>query len=63
MSLVAQKGILAVAEVSPLPVTINVFVNNGMSKSIVLAEFAVRSLEVLVKAAHPSLFHEAHHEE
>ena len=36
---------------------------NASSKSMPLAEFAVRSLEVLVKSSNPALFHEPHHEE
>lgn len=54
---------LAIAEVSPVPATISVLVKNSASKSLVLAEFAVRALEILVKAVHPAFFHEQHQEE
>ena len=63
ISMVAQKGVLAAAEVSPIPPTINVLIKNSSSKSLVLAEFAVRSLEALVKTASPAFFHEQQHEE
>ena len=63
ISMVAQKGVLAAAEVSPIPPTINVLIKNSSSKSLVLAEFAVRSLEALVKTANPAFFHEQQHEE
>ena len=63
LSLVAQKGLLAVAEVSPIPVTSSNLCKSVSSKNVVLAEHAVKSLEVLVKAANPALFHEPHHEE
>jgi len=63
LSLTAQKGVLAAAEVSPLPQTSSVLIENAASKSMVLAEFALRSLEVLVKAAPVAMFHEPCHEE
>ena len=59
----AQRGVLAAAEFSPIPQTINVLTKNTSAKSLVLAEFACRALEVLVKAAPPAIFHEQHHEE
>lgn len=63
ISLVAQKGVLAVAEVSPISQTSAVLIRNSSSKTIVLAELGVRSLEILVKAAMPQLLLEPHNEE
>ena len=63
LQLEAQRGVLACAEFSPLPQTINVLVKNAAAKSLVLAEFACRALEVLVKGAPPALFHEPQHED
>lgn len=59
----AQKGVLAAVESSPIPPTISVLVKNSSSKSLSLAEFAVRSLELLVKGVPPAFFHEQHQEE
>ena len=63
LSLTAQKAVLAAAEVSPLPVTSATLIKVSSSKSLVQAEFACRSLEVLVKTAPIQLFAEQHHEE
>jgi len=53
LSLTAQKGVFAASEVSPIPQTSNVLVKQCSSKIMVLAEFACRSLEILIKAAPP----------
>ena len=58
LQLEAQRGVLACAEHSPIPQTISVLLKNASAKSLVLAEFACRALEALVKAAPPALFHE-----
>ncbi len=58
ISMVAQKGVLAASEVSPIQQTSSVLIKNSSSKSLVLAEFAVRSLEAMVKTASPAFFHE-----
>jgi len=63
LSLAAQKGILAAAEVSPIPATSNILIKNSSSKAVSLAEFACKSLEALVKTAPNSLYHEQHNEE
>ena len=63
ISMVAQKGVLAAAEVSPIQQTSSVLIKNSSSKSLVLAEFAVRSLEALVKTASPAFYHEQQFEE
>ena len=61
--MVAQKGVLAVAEVSPIIQTSSVLVKNCSSKSIPIAEFACRSLELFCKTCPPELFIEPQHEE
>ena len=58
LQLAAQKGVLAAAEVSPLPAVSTALIKYSSSKSIPLAEFSIRSLEVLVKNASPALYHE-----
>lgn len=63
LSLAAQKGVLAVAEVSPVPQSSSVFIKNSNSKNIALAELGVRCLEILIKAATPWLLLEPHHED
>ena len=63
LSLTAQKGVLAASEVSPLPQTSNFLISLTSTKSMVQAEFACRSLEVLVKTANPAIFHEQPHED
>ena len=63
LKLVAQQGVLACAEVSPIPATSNCLVLNAASKNVTLAEFACQSLEKLVKSSGPELFHEPRHED
>ena len=58
ISMLAQKGVLAASEVSPLPQVSSVLIKNSSSKSLVLAEWACRSLEALVKTANPAFYHE-----
>lgn len=59
----AQKGILAVSEVSPIPQVSTVLMKQTGSKSIPQAEFACRSLEILVKTAPPQLYFEPQFED
>jgi len=63
LSLTAQKGILAASEVSPIPQVSAVLIKQSGSKSIPNAEFACRSLDILVKTAPPELYHEQHYED
>lgn len=63
LSMTAQKAMLAVAEVSPIPQTSSCLINYSASKTMAHAEFALRSLEVLCKTAPTELYHEQHYEE
>ena len=63
LSLTAQKAVLAAAEVSPIPQTSSILIKLTGSKSVVQAEFACRSLEVLIKTAPMELYHEQQNEE
>lgn len=53
LQMVAQRGVLAVAEVSPIPPVTTVLAKYSASKNVNLAELAVRSLETMVKTMPP----------